>query len=256
VIARNPQAEIEAGNPWYTEDQFATQLGSPVFRAVVEHRWSIFVRAMDEWRATTGRSSPAAVLDAGCGDGVNFAFLARLRDERCWSTQLVGADYNPIRIQRARTQPRSSVVRTSVTAFGFRDRSFDIVICNQVLEHVPDDRSAFRELRRILRPGGLLIAGVPNEGSPLGILRNHVLQRSILKTTDHVNMYTRARLGARIVDAGLQLLRVETEGFFTPHTTLHALLNSSAAVRGALNGFARLMPSCAAGLQAVAVRPQ
>src|SRR5262249_52410044 len=34
------------------------------------------------------------------------------------------------------------------------DRSFDAVLCNHVMEHVPDDRAAFGEIRRILRPGG------------------------------------------------------------------------------------------------------
>jgi SAM-dependent methyltransferase len=223
---------------------------------VVENRWSIFRRAIDEWRISAVPAAPAAVLDAGCGDGVNLTFLARLCGEYRWSTEIVGADYNPLRISRARDQRRCSLVRASVTSMGFRDRSFDIVICNQVLEHVPDDRSAFHELYRILRPGGLLIAGVPNEGSALGVFRNHVLQRSILRTTDHVNMYTRQILAGRIAGAGLHVTRIEPEGFFTPHTVLHAMLNRSAALRTALNGIGHLLPSCAAGLQAIARRPQ
>ena len=39
--------------------------------------------------------------------------------------------------------------------------NFDAVICNHVLEHVPDDRAAMRELRRILRPGGIAVLMVP-----------------------------------------------------------------------------------------------
>jgi SAM-dependent methyltransferase len=41
------------------------------------------------------------------------------------------------------------------------DGSFDAIICSHVLEHVPDDRAAMRELRRILRPGGWAIVQVP-----------------------------------------------------------------------------------------------
>jgi SAM-dependent methyltransferase len=43
------------------------------------------------------------------------------------------------------------------------DQSFDVVICSHVLEHVPDDRRAMAELRRILRPSGLAVIMVPIE---------------------------------------------------------------------------------------------
>ena len=43
------------------------------------------------------------------------------------------------------------------------DKSFDVVICSHVLEHVPDDRKAMSELLRILRPGGLAVVMVPIE---------------------------------------------------------------------------------------------
>ena len=42
-----------------------------------------------------------------------------------------------------------------------RAAEFDAIICNHVLEHVPDDRAAMLELRRILRPGGTAILMVP-----------------------------------------------------------------------------------------------
>jgi 2-polyprenyl-3-methyl-5-hydroxy-6-metoxy-1,4-benzoquinol methylase len=254
-LPRNPEAEIDAANPWYVEDQFAVQLGSPSFRAVVEDRWRRFERAIDEWTRLRGGVGPSRLMDAGCGDGVNLSFLARMADRRRWPTTVVGTDYSSLRISRAGTLRAGGLIQSSVTALAVKDATFDVVLCNQVLEHVPDDRSAFVELRRVLRPGGLLIVGVPNEGSRLGTLRNHVLQRSILSSTDHVTMYTKRLLLERLNEVGLNVLRIEPQGFFVPHTVLHAWLTRGRFLRQALDRLAEALPSCAAGLFAFATRP-
>lgn len=60
--------------------------------------------------------------------------------------------------------PRGVDVACDLTAIAFPDESFDLVYCSHVLEHVPDDRAAMRELRRILRPGGTLLVQVPVRG--------------------------------------------------------------------------------------------
>jgi SAM-dependent methyltransferase len=54
-----------------------------------------------------------------------------------------------------------SDVHADICALPFRDAEFDAIICNHVLEHIPDDRLAMRELRRILRPGGVAVLMVP-----------------------------------------------------------------------------------------------
>jgi SAM-dependent methyltransferase len=56
--------------------------------------------------------------------------------------------------------PRASV-RMDVTDIPFADGSFDVVYCSHVLEHVPDDRKAVREFRRVLRRGGWALIAVP-----------------------------------------------------------------------------------------------
>lgn len=48
-----------------------------------------------------------------------------------------------------------------VQALSFADASFDLITHTEVLEHVPDDRRAFAELYRVLRPGGLMLFTVP-----------------------------------------------------------------------------------------------
>lgn len=54
-----------------------------------------------------------------------------------------------------------AMVRADITHIPFADDSFDVVLCNHVLEHVLDDRRAMRELYRVLKPGGWAILQVP-----------------------------------------------------------------------------------------------
>ncbi|MCB0766774.1 MAG: methyltransferase domain-containing protein [Flavobacteriales bacterium] len=48
-----------------------------------------------------------------------------------------------------------------ITAMPFAADSFDLIMCSHVLEHVPDDRGAMKELFRVLAPGGMAILMVP-----------------------------------------------------------------------------------------------
>ena len=52
-------------------------------------------------------------------------------------------------------------LKLDIQATGLPDESFDIIVCNHVLEHVDDFRIALRELHRLLRPGGSLICSFP-----------------------------------------------------------------------------------------------
>lgn len=48
-----------------------------------------------------------------------------------------------------------------LTSLDLPDHSFDLVICNHVLEHIPQDRKAMAEIRRVLKPGGFAVLQVP-----------------------------------------------------------------------------------------------
>ena len=72
-----------------------------------------------------------------------------------------GLDYVPADLDRRRYRQFKNLESFDLQAAPFPDRSFDWVICNHVLEHVPDDRSAMREIYRMLKPGGFAILQVP-----------------------------------------------------------------------------------------------
>ncbi len=55
----------------------------------------------------------------------------------------------------------TAMVQMDITNITLEDNSFDVIICNHVLEHVPDDRKAMSELYRVLKPGGWAILQTP-----------------------------------------------------------------------------------------------
>lgn len=97
-----------------------------------------------------------AILDAGCGTG---AILQRLGNP----SKNVGVDLAPEAIAFCRQRGLSNAQKGDISALPFADASFDAVICSSVLYHewVGDVAAAVREMRRVLRPGGLLLINVP-----------------------------------------------------------------------------------------------
>lgn len=95
------------------------------------------------------------LLDLGCGDGMFLYELQRLG----WT--VAGMEMDERAVEAAR---RFGIeVRQGTTdAIPFPPESFSVVRMWHVLEHVRDPRTAVRNARRILRPGGELIIGVPN----------------------------------------------------------------------------------------------
>lgn len=94
------------------------------------------------------------VLDAGCGTGSNLPALEAFGEA-------VGIDKDPVAIEFARKRFHGKVVTGALTALPFSDNEFDGIITTDVMEHVPDDRAALRELARVLKPGGTLLLTVP-----------------------------------------------------------------------------------------------
>ena len=247
----HPESEIAAGNSWYVGDQFRAQLGSRGRCRVIEDRWKVFAAMLHDWRRRRGHvaADSLAILDAGCGDGINLVGLRNLVAAAGLRARLVGVDYNPIRLARAHDAHRSAwLQQASVYALPFATDCFDVVLCNHVVEHLPDLSTALRELARVLRPGGLFIVGTPNEGCLMGRARNRYVQPSIARDTDHVHFFTASTLRRTLGDAGLRIERLERETFFFPCSHANVCCNEFAIGHWLMARLRRMFPSQAGGL--------
>jgi SAM-dependent methyltransferase len=100
-------------------------------------------RPLADWiRAEAGRARGVRVLDVGCGVKPYYPFFMDA------ATEYVGVDIdNP-----------AADLEGAIEALPVGDASFDVVLCNQVLEHCEDPAQAVRELRRVTAPGGRVLA--------------------------------------------------------------------------------------------------
>jgi SAM-dependent methyltransferase len=105
--------------------------------------------------------------------------------------------------------PGPGVVALDITAIELDDASVDVVLCNPVLEHVPDDRTAMRELCRVLRRGGRAIMQHPVDYGRLETYEDWsiVTPQGRLRAfgqEDHVRVYGRD-FEQRLVNAGFRV---------------------------------------------------
>jgi SAM-dependent methyltransferase len=85
-------------------------------------------------------------------------------------------------------------VKADICDLPFDDNSYDFIICNHVLEHIPDDTKAMKELYRVLAPGGTAILQVPYDKNRETTFEDNSItdpkeRRKIFGQYDHVRVY-------------------------------------------------------------------
>ena len=153
------------------------------------------------------------VLDLGCGFG-RHAFESMRRGAHVVACDFSLAElkdvrgmFAAIREDEAATLPEGaggSATNGDATRLPFADASFDRIIASEVLEYIPDDTAAFRELARVLKPGGTLAVTVPA----------WLAERVCWALSDefhapfveggHVRIYTEAGIRRQLRDSGLK----------------------------------------------------
>ncbi len=209
-------AQIALGNPSF------------VWRAGQDRRLNLIRRYVPLERAR--------ILDIGCGIGT---YVRRLRE---FSEHAYGIDIDPARVRQGRT-PGLAVAVSERLPFG--DGAFDVVLLNEVIEHVRDDAATLREACRVAQPGGHVVIYAPNRLYPFETHGVYLGKRYIFGNIPFANYLPNA-LRRRLVpharaytSRGLRRLVDPLPAELVTHTQVFPGFDNIAARSHALGGLLR-----------------
>ncbi|PIE61098.1 MAG: SAM-dependent methyltransferase [Desulfobacterales bacterium] len=147
------------------------------------------------------------VLDIGCGEGRHTVRMCQEKDVIC-----TGADFGFDNLIATRCKLKFHeaindfscqdwhLAAMDITAIPFANSSFDLVLCAEVLEHIPNDDAAIDELTRIVKPAKTLVVSVPRAW-PEKICWQ-LSDEYVNADMGHVRIYKKKELQRRIIDRG------------------------------------------------------
>ncbi len=173
------------------------------------------------------------LLDIGCGSGRHTGEASRYK-----GATVIGADMNFSDLIETRNRlnfikncgehggGKRGISAADITALPFETESFDHVICSEVMEHIPDESRAARELVRVLKPGGNLVVSVPRF-LPEKIC--WMLSKEYYNANGgHVRIYKREKIASMFQDQGLHKLGSHfAHSLHTPYWWLKCLVGPS-----------------------------
>ena len=161
------------------------------------------------------------ILDLGCGEGITLEKICTIFNGR----RIIGIDIDNenIAICRERGLPAT---KGDVYHIDMPDESLDCCILSEVIEHLDDPKSAFLEIKRVLRPGGRLIVVFPND-SVFRLARIVMLKfREALYDAGHLRQWTPPDMKKYLVTLGFDIELSKSIPFFLWPISLHCVVVS------------------------------
>lgn len=156
---------------------------NPLKRVMIKMFMQRLLRVVGELKA----KGAASLLDAGCGEGMVANFLYDNVD----GLKITAVDYFFEAIKKAEAENGRDICfkKGDITALSYQDKSFDIVMATEVLEHLEKPEKALSELMRTAKKA--VVLSVPNE--PFFCLGNLISLKNVRRLgnpEDHINHWT------------------------------------------------------------------
>ncbi|HLW72014.1 MAG TPA: class I SAM-dependent methyltransferase [Candidatus Binataceae bacterium] len=171
------------------------------------------------------RERPGRAIEVGFGAGVYLPALAESYRE------VVATDLDESHLAHAQPllarYPNLRVTTDDITASRLPAGDFDLVLCSEVIEHIPDTRGVIAGLRRLLAPQGILILSTPQRYSLMELACRIAFLPGIIDLvrkiygeavfeTGHINLMTARAVAAAIEGAGLEIRERFKSGLYIP----------------------------------------
>jgi ubiquinone/menaquinone biosynthesis C-methylase UbiE len=150
-------------------------------------------------------SSGGNILDVGCSTGLFLQSLDKFSQKE-WNKY--GIDINKKSIDLANQKKLGKILCSDLHHKYFSDNFFDVVTCFDVLEHDTNVKENLKEIRRILKPNGVLVIQVPNKNSLMAKLCGD--NWDWWSVPDHVYHFSPYLLKKILIDNGFTLMKMYT----------------------------------------------
>jgi 2-polyprenyl-3-methyl-5-hydroxy-6-metoxy-1,4-benzoquinol methylase len=175
--------------------------------------------------AECARERPGSALEVGFGAGVYLRALAT----NYRSVVATDLEQSQLEHVRARTADLTNlrVIVDDITDSELPAHSFDLVLCSEVLEHIPDPSRALAGIRRVVAPGGFLVISTPQRHSLMeqacklaflpGVINvvRRVYGEAVLET-GHVSLMTERQMRRALESAGFRIRQHFKSGLYLP----------------------------------------
>lgn len=147
------------------------------------------------------------VLDLGCGSG----FITREIKRRYPGAQIDGLDSSVSAIRSAVAQGEGiDYVVADAYSPPYADNFYDVVICNNIWEHVPDPLRLLEAIKRITKPGGFVLISTPSRYRLRNLMRILLGKRVSMMSKLHVTEYTVGQVKEQLRFGGFDVIATDS----------------------------------------------
>jgi 2-polyprenyl-3-methyl-5-hydroxy-6-metoxy-1,4-benzoquinol methylase len=215
--------EYQDSDPYSVEERFETGFHQMRTDCTLE-----LMRPVIDQQARTVR-----VLDLGCGQG---HITARML-EAFPTAEISAVDYSISAIDYAiRTFPGIDFIVASAYRLPYVPGYFDMVVCNNIWEHVPDPLALLGAIKKVIKPGGHLVISTPSRYRIWNLLRVVRGKAATLMSNLHVTEYSVGQVKEQLRFSGFEVTEVlsrpttDRSKAFKEHLVNYLLLPAGRAI--------------------------